>query len=86
MFKILHECAASVRKSLEGLDYYVSEGVRAFQDLEGVVEELNVSANCIKRMKTSLLEAKQYMKSDFKVFLYLFSRFNIKQYIDGDNI
>ena len=22
----------------------------------------------------------------FKVFLYLFSRFNIKQYIDGDNI
>lgn len=31
MFKILSECTATMRKSLEGLDYYLAEGVRAFK-------------------------------------------------------
>ena len=28
MYKILNDCSALVRKSIEGLDYYVAEGGR----------------------------------------------------------
>ncbi|CAC5366870.1 unnamed protein product [Mytilus coruscus] len=44
MFKILSECTATMRKSLEhvkGLDYYLAEGVRAFRELEDVLAELH---------------------------------------------
>ena len=35
MTRILSECSASVRKSLQGLDYFAAEGARAFDDLRG---------------------------------------------------
>ncbi|CAC5408117.1 unnamed protein product [Mytilus coruscus] len=55
------ECAASVRKkSVEGLDNYVMEGSRAFQTLEEIFMDEN-------NLKTKLLEAKRYLKADFKV-------------------
>ncbi|CAG2235098.1 unnamed protein product [Mytilus edulis] len=38
MYKILTDCSASVRQSMEGLDYYISEGSRAFTDLTETVE------------------------------------------------
>ena len=38
MVRVLSECSASVRKSLQGLDNYAAEGARAFDDLAGIVE------------------------------------------------
>ncbi|VDH91448.1 Hypothetical predicted protein [Mytilus galloprovincialis] len=40
LYRILTECAASVRTSVEGLDNYVMEGSRAFQILEGFFRHL----------------------------------------------
>ncbi|CAC5370903.1 unnamed protein product [Mytilus coruscus] len=62
LYKILSECAASVRKSVEGLDNYVMEGSRAFQTLEEIFMDQN-------NLKTKLLEAKRYLKADFKIHL-----------------
>ena len=41
MLRILTECSASVRKSLEGLDYFAAEGTRAFDDLASIVEDIS---------------------------------------------
>ena len=39
--KVMSEaCLASIRKCLQGLDYYVAEGGKAFDDLETVVDRL----------------------------------------------
>ncbi|XP_063436493.1 uncharacterized protein LOC134717925 [Mytilus trossulus] len=67
MYKILEECAASVRHSVEGLDYYVAEGGRAFRDIEEVLEGFECEDENIKKMKADLLEVKRYLKSDYKV-------------------
>ena len=72
MFRILSECSATIRKSLEGLDYYVAEGVRAFQDIQAVLDELKraslLSADEYKQHVDLLLESKRYLKTDYKVF------------------
>ncbi|XP_071126479.1 uncharacterized protein [Mytilus edulis] len=75
MFKILSECTATMRKSLEGLDYYLAEGVRAFKELEDVLAELHkmgsisLSDNTFKQHKELLLECKRYLKVDYKVHI-----------------
>ena len=69
MFRILDEYAASVRKSVEGLDYYVAEGGRAFQNLESIIDLFDISDQNRKEMKCQLLDAKRYTKADFKVYL-----------------
>ena len=38
--RILNVCPATVRKSLQGIDYLAAEGAKAFDDLENVVEKL----------------------------------------------
>ena len=68
MYKILEECAASIRHSVEGLDYYVSEGGRAFRDLEEILEQFHSENEDVRKMKTDLLEVKRYIKTDYKVF------------------
>ena len=40
MLRILSECSVSVRRSLQGLDYYATEGTRAFEDLMLLVQKL----------------------------------------------
>ena len=40
MLRVLNECKTSTRKSLQGLDYFVAEGARAFDELEGLVLQL----------------------------------------------
>ncbi|VDI16834.1 Hypothetical predicted protein [Mytilus galloprovincialis] len=69
MYKILDECAASFRKSVEGIDYFIAEGGRAFNDLEGILDKVEITQEKTKELKTKLVEAKRYMKSDFKVHL-----------------
>ena len=43
MLRILFVCSASVRKSLQGLDYFAAEGAKAFEDLIAVVDEVSVA-------------------------------------------
>ena len=64
-------CVASIRKCLQGFDYYVAEDGKAFDDLQTVVDRLvavlAVPFPVAESLKESLKEGKQYIKSDFKV-------------------
>jgi len=78
MLRILSECSASVRKSLQGLDYFAAEGARAFDDLASIVENISLlrddGGEWSARIKDTLKAGKFYLKSDYKVhcFVYLF--------------
>ena len=69
--RVLKVCSASVRKSLKGLDYFSSDGAKAFDEMEEVVQKLGDeykqghfwAKNLICKLKTP----KRYLKSDFKV-------------------
>ena len=80
MLRILAECKASVRKSLQGLDYFAVEGARAFEDLESLVRqlsELGLGKESDAIDTQSLKAAKLYLKGDFKVIV-VFLRSNFK--------
>ena len=71
LLRILNVCAASVRKSLQGLDYISSAGAQAFEDLCKVVEMLGDTGQGMgwaKKQEIRLRESKRYLKSDFKVY------------------
>ena len=58
-----------MQKSLQGLNYFLTEGAQAFETLESVVKTLvEGGATPIwgKEAKTTLKEAKRYLKTDFK--------------------
>ena len=81
MLRILAECKASVRKSLQGLDYFAAEGARAFEDLESLVRqlsELGLGKESDAIDTQSLKAAKLYLKGDFKVIV-VFLRSNFKK-------
>ena len=71
MLRILTECSASVRKSLQGLDYFAAEGARAFDDLASIVEDISSlradDGEWASSIQDSLKVGKLYLKSDFKV-------------------
>ena len=61
---------ASVRKSLQGLDYITASGSKAFNELENVTDklgELGMGMSWAKQQKQQLKLAKRYLKSDYKV-------------------
>ena len=70
MHRILTSCTASVRKSLQGLDYISAEGGTAFDELSAVVDKL-IDHGLDKRKGTTyqeyVKEGKQYFKTDYKV-------------------
>ena len=80
MLHILSTCSATVRKLLQGLDYMAAAGIKGFDDLCTLIEQLEergLSKGSAKCWTRSLKESKQYLKSDFKVkrsclFKYLF--------------
>ena len=67
MFRILSECSASVRKSLQGLDYFAAEGSRAFDDLSDIVRQTANSGDSEAALQENLKAGKLYLKGDFKV-------------------
>lgn len=70
MLRILSACSATVRKSLQGLDYFAADGGKAFDDLIHVVgrfQECGLSRETANMWEESLKEGKQYLKSDYKV-------------------
>ena len=71
MLCILTECKASVRKSLQGLDYFAAEGARAFEDLGSIVDKISPfradGAVWATATHDALKAGKSYLKGDFKV-------------------
>lgn len=70
LLRILNVCSASVRKSLQGLDYISSSGAQAFDDLCEVAETLGDAGQGMgwtKQQQSRLRESKRYLKSDYKV-------------------
>ena len=68
--RVLSACSASVRKSLQGLDYFISEGGKAFDDLLKLVDKLidfGIPSNVAQDLQRGLKSGKSYLKSDFKV-------------------
>ncbi len=58
------------RKSLQGIDSFVSEGGQAFDDLQHVTEELArycKGSSWKESTQRNLKESKQYLKSEYKV-------------------
>ena len=77
MLRVLSECSASARKSLQGLDYFAAEGAQAFDNLIAVVRQIS-ELGAEKTWETlttdSLKAAKMYLKGDYKV------RYNINDF------
>ena len=73
MHRILTYCSASVRKSLQGLDYISAEGSSAFDDLSIITEKLtnrNLDPCKGQKLQKALKEGKLYLKTDYKVKLH----------------
>ena len=71
MLAILTACSASVRKSLQGIDYITAEGSKAFDDLCHVAKRLEecgvLRRDVVEEWRCCLKNTKQYIKSDYKV-------------------
>lgn len=70
MLRVLSGCGATVRKSLQGLDYIASDGAKGFEALCGIVDQLKergLDRETAKKWEVSLREGKQYLKADYKV-------------------
>jgi hypothetical protein len=62
-------CSFWVRKCIEGLDYYIAEGGRSFQELQEIIQKLKIDDETKKRFTSRLLTGKRYLKSEYKVIL-----------------
>ena len=88
LLRILDVSSASLRKSLQGLDYVSSEGAKAFDDIAEVVDKLgdnyqggmSWSEELIRKLKLM----KRYLKGDFKVSITIarYIRLDCKRYIE----
>ena len=70
MQRILSSCAATTRKSLQGLDYIAADGAKGFDDIQMVVDKLCIAGlekQTGNDLKQSLKEGKKYLKTDYKV-------------------
>ena len=70
LLRILNVCSASVRTSLQGLDYIRCAGSQAFDDLHDVVNRLGDSfmgMTWARKQKERLQSAKRYLKGEFKL-------------------
>ena len=85
MSRDLSECIASVRKSLQGLDYLAADGARVFDDLSAILEqalEKGASKEKVVVLQEALKAGKLYLKGDYKVsiFLAVFSNKTVKMH------
>lgn len=69
MLRILPACSATVRKSLQGLDYVAADGASAFDDLVKLLQQHShlVTVSTLERWQRTLKNGKLYLKGDFKV-------------------
>ena len=73
LYRVLKVCAASTRTSLQGLDYFTSDGAKAFDDLIAIADKLGDycegGLEWSKELTSKLRLSKRYMKVDYKVSL-----------------
>lgn len=65
VIRILAECAASTQKSLQGLDCFAADGLKAFEDLAEVVKGMSavgLEQQWKHDLQDSLKTAKMYLK------------------------
>ena len=80
LHRVLDECSASVRKSLQGLDNFSAQGTEAFDYLDKLVDKL---VDCGKtevwarEMKQKLRSSKQYLKSEDKVLYFVIFQYEV---------
>ena len=67
MLRILSSCSATARQSLHGLDHIAADGGKAFDELISMLPKLSSDCTWLDRLQKALMEAKQYIKSDYKV-------------------
>ena len=69
LLRILNVCSASVRNSLQGLDYFTAQGAKAFDDLENdkLGDDCGMGLSWAKEKMAQLKAAKRYLKGDNKV-------------------
>ena len=76
--RLLTVCAATVRKSLQGLDYIAADGAKAFDDLSAVAVKLKDKCVCdgewFSYCQEALKAGKQYIKTEYKVCLVVYAR------------
>ena len=81
ILRLLTVCTATVRKSLQGLDYIAADGAKAFDDLSALAVKLKDKCVCDREWFSYCQEAlkagKQYIKTEYKVCLVVyFPKFN----------
>lgn len=70
LLRVLSVCAASSRKSLQGVNYISSSGAQAFGNLAEVAEnrgDREKGMHWVKDVQNRLHAAKRYVKSDYRV-------------------
>lgn len=71
--RLLTVCAATVRKSLQGLDYIAADGAKAFDDLSALAVKLKDKCVCdgewFSYCQEALKAGKQFIKIEYKVCL-----------------
>jgi hypothetical protein len=71
MVRVLSECSASVRKSLQGLDYFAADGSQAFDKLLALILKLVEYGATDREWEVKTAEnlkiARLYLKGDYKV-------------------
>ena len=68
--RILAACKASTRTSLQGLDYFVSEGSKAFDDLHELLDKLSncgLEISMVQNLQRKLQAGRNYLKTNFKL-------------------
>ena len=68
ILRILSSCTTTIRKSLQGPDYFAAEGAKAFNDLLQLVARTG-DRQWVVRWEQALKEKKQYLKTDYKVYI-----------------
>ena len=66
MLCILSSCSATVRRSLHGLDYIAADCEKAFNELIAMLPKVSSDRTWVKHWQRALMEARQYIKSDYK--------------------
>ena len=66
MLRILSSCSATVRRSLHGLDYIAADCGKAFDELIAMLSKVSSDRTWVEHWQRALMEAKQYIKSDYK--------------------
>ena len=67
MLRILSECTASVRTSLQGSDYIAAEGAKSFDDLSLLINQTGNTVDSGTSLQEKIKAAKLYLKGDYKV-------------------